>query len=181
LKFQGLILARFVLTRELRALLKLPLGDLLKGDEEENMEKLKEIVAKEKPPRVICVGDRVGRSAVKAGFTSWIKIVDGKEMRREIGVPFLKGDRIFIVENEAGTINDMAWMTISEAIKYDGALILVRGEEDLLTLPAILEAPEGSIVVYGQPPRAGIVFVRVNEEKRNLVRDIIDSMIYESC
>ncbi|MEM2107137.1 MAG: GTP-dependent dephospho-CoA kinase family protein [Candidatus Bathyarchaeia archaeon] len=172
-------MARFVLTRELRALLKLPLGDLLKGDEEENMKRLKEIVAEDKPPKVICVGDRVGRSAVKAGFDSWIKIFDGKEMRREIGISGFKGNRIFIVENEPGTISSMAWMTISEAIKYDGALILVRGEEDLLTLPAILEAPEGSIVVYGQPPRAGMVFVRVNEEKRDLVRHIIGSMTYE--
>ncbi|MGQ9542915.1 MAG: GTP-dependent dephospho-CoA kinase family protein [Candidatus Bathyarchaeia archaeon] len=173
------MLARFILTRELRALLRLPLGDLLKGNEEENMERLKGIVAKDNPPRVICIGDRVCRSAVKAGCDSWVKIVDGREMRREVGTSGFKGGRVFIVKNEPGTINEMAWRTVYEAIRYEGALVLVRGEEDLLALPAILEAPEGSIVVYGQPPRAGIVIVKVDEDKRSLVRSVIDSMDYE--
>ena len=39
--------------------------------------------------------------------------------------------------------------------------IVVEGEEDLATLPAILYAPPGSVVVYGQPDE-GSVLVKVN-------------------
>ncbi len=162
-------LVKLLLTRELRTLLKLPLGELLTGSEEENMRRLKSEVSKEKPLRVICVGDTVCRNVVRAGETSWIKIVDRKEMRKETDFDF-HGNRILIVENEPGTISQIAWEAVAEAIKHKGSLLIVRGEEDLLTLPAILEAPDNSIVVYGQPPHMGMVVVKVDEDKKSLVK-----------
>ncbi len=44
-------------------------------------------------------------------------------------------------------------------------ILLVDGEEDLLTLVAVLYAPENALVVYGQPNQ-GIVVVRVTSKKR---------------
>ena len=173
-------MARLILTRKLRALLKLPMGELLTGDEEQNMKNLKKIVKQENPPRVICVGDAVSRNAIKAGEDSWIKIVDGKEMRNETGLDDFHGSRIFLVENEPGTLNHIAWETVSEVIKHEGSIMIVKGEEDLLTLPAILEAPKKSIVIYGQPQRAGIVVVRVNNESKQLANSMIDAMICDS-
>jgi len=173
-------LARLILTRKLRALLKVPMGELLTGDEEQNMKNLKKIVMRENPPRVICVGDAVSRNAIKAGEDSWIKIVDGKEMRKETGIDDFHGSRIFLVENEPGTLSHIAWETVSEVIKHEGSILIVKGEEDLLTLPAILEAPKKSIVVYGQPPRAGITVVKVNSESKQLANSIIDAMICDS-
>jgi uncharacterized protein (UPF0218 family) len=156
------------------------MGELLNGDEEHNMKKLKKIVREENPPRVICVGDAVSRNAIKAGEDSWIKIVDGKEMRMETGLDGFHGSRIFLVENEPGTLSHIAWETISEVIKHEGSVLIVKGEEDLLTLPAILEAPEKSIVIYGQPPKAGMTVVRVNNESKQLANSIIDAMICDS-
>ena len=170
-------MARLILTRKLRALLKLPMGELLTGDEEQNMKSLKKIVMRENPPRVICVGDAVSRNAIKAGEDSWIKIVDGKEMRKETGLDDFHGSRIFLVENEPGTLSNITWETVSEVIKHEGSVLIVKGEEDLLTLPAILEAPKKSIVIYGQPPRAGITVVRVNNESKQLANSMIDAMI----
>jgi uncharacterized protein (UPF0218 family) len=170
-------LARLILTRKLRALLKLPMGELLTGDEEQNMKALKKIVKLENPPRVICVGDAVSRNAIKAGEDSWIKIVDGKEMRNETGLDDFHGSRIFLVENEPGTISHIAWETVSEVIKHEGSMLIVNGEEDLLTLPAILEAPKKSFVIYGQPQMAGIVVVRVNNESKQLANSMIDEMV----
>ncbi len=49
------------------------------------------------------------------------------------------------------------------------------GEEDLLTLVAILVAPAGSIVAYGQP-EIGIVLVRISEDKKDEIQALIDRM-----
>jgi hypothetical protein len=52
---------------------------------------------------------------------------------------------------------------------------VVEGEEDLLTLVAVVEAPENSLVVYGQP-REGLVVVKVDEKIKKRVKEIVDSM-----
>jgi len=172
-------MAKLLLTRELRALLKIPLGELLTGTEDENMKALKRIVSEQKPPRVVCVGDSVCRSAMNAGESSWIKVVDGKEMRRETGLQDFHGRRVFLVDNPPGTISRMAWEAVAEAIKHKGSLLIVNGEEDLLTLPAILEAPTSSIVIYGQPPQAGMSVVRINKDKKSLAKSVVDAMVCE--
>jgi len=53
--------------------------------------------------------------------------------------------------------------------------IVVDGEEDLLVIVAVLYAPEGSLVVYGQPGE-GIVVVRVTGEKRAEAVGILKAM-----
>jgi uncharacterized protein (UPF0218 family) len=171
--------AKLLLTCELRALLKIPLGELLTGTGDENMKALKRMISAQKPPRVICVGDSVCRNAIRAGGKSWIKIVDGKEMRRETGIQDFQGRRVFLVDNPPGTISQIAWEAVAEAIKYEGSLLIVNGEEDLLTLPAVLEAPNNSIVVYGQPPRAGMTVVKVDRDKKSLTKSVVDAMICE--
>jgi uncharacterized protein (UPF0218 family) len=171
--------ANLLLTRELRALLKIPLGELLTGTGDENMKALKRIVTERNPPRVICIGDSVCRNAISAGETSWIKIVDGKEMRRETGLQDFHGKRVFLVDNPPGTISRMAWEAVTEAIKHKGSLLIVNGEEDLLTLPAVLEAPNNSIVIYGQPPQAGMAVVKINRDKKSLAKSVVDAMICE--
>jgi uncharacterized protein (UPF0218 family) len=173
-------LAKLILTRKLRASLKSPIGELLTGNEEQNMKSIKKIVMQENPPRIICVGDAVSRNAIKAGEDSWIKIIDGKEMRIRTGLDDFRRGRIFLVENEPGTISYAAWEAVSEVIKHEGSILIVKGEEDLLTLPAILEAPKRSIVIYGQPPRSGVVVVRVNGESIDFVNSIVDAMICNS-
>ena len=51
-------------------------------------------------------------------------------------------------------------------------MIKVKGEEDLLALPAILLAPLHSIMLYGQMDM-GIVMVEVTEEKKKEVMEIL--------
>ena len=56
------------------------------------------------------------------------------------------------MNNPQGTITKEAVAAIKEAIdKNEHTHIVVDGEEDLLTLIAVLYAPENSFVVYGQP------------------------------
>jgi uncharacterized protein (UPF0218 family) len=51
--------------------------------------------------------------------------------------------------------------------------ILVDGEEDLVALPAIVAAPEGASVVYGQPDE-GMVHVQVTDDHRTDMRDLLE-------
>lgn len=50
--------------------------------------------------------------------------------------------------------------------------IVVEGEEDLAAIPAVLNAPLGSVVVYGQP-HEGIVMVRVDEDAKQKFLEIL--------
>jgi len=56
--------------------------------------------------------------------------------------------------------------------------IIVEGEEDLATLPAILYSPPGSAVVYGQP-NEGSVLVDVTAEKKLHIEELMKRMIVE--
>ncbi|MGA8855944.1 MAG: DUF359 domain-containing protein [Candidatus Bathyarchaeia archaeon] len=68
-----------------------------------------------------------------------------------------------------------AWQIIDEAVRKGNSVVVVDGEEDLLTLPAILSSPDKSLVVYGQPS-VGIVLVRVTPEKKKDVTKLVEEM-----
>ena len=53
--------------------------------------------------------------------------------------------------------------------------IVVDGEEDLLTLIAVLYAPENSFVIYGQP-HSGIVVVKVTDQRKCQVQEFLNAM-----
>lgn len=74
------------------------------------------------------------------------------------------------VDNPAGIITDELIRTLCEAFASEKLLrIFVRGEEDLATLPVILLAPIGAVVLYGQPDE-GVVFVEVTKKKKEEIR-----------
>lgn len=79
--------------------------------------------------------------------------------------------------NEPGSINLNTANEIKKSIVRfiktgEKQLIVVKGEEDLLALPAILMAPLHSIVLYGQID-LGIVMIEVTEEKKREVERIL--------
>jgi uncharacterized protein (UPF0218 family) len=51
----------------------------------------------------------------------------------------------------------------------------VDGEEDLMGFPAVLLAPNGSTVLYGQPD-VGIVWIPVNDQTKKITRDLLEEM-----
>jgi hypothetical protein len=83
------------------------------------------------------------------------------------------------VKNPPGTITEEALIAIQKAFKKvcsgKNTKIIVNGEEDLLTLIAILYAPEKSFIVYGQPC-IGVVVVTVSELKKAVVTEILKSL-----
>jgi hypothetical protein len=164
------------LTPALREKLKSPIGLLIQGTSDETMKKLRELMKKEKPSRIISVGDVVSSNMTKHGISPQIMIVDNRVMRKRITPISLDADQTLHVKNPPGTLTDQAWSTIQEALSQtQRTKIVVDGEEDLLTIIATLHAPEGSLVVYGQP-REGIVVVKVTKQKKEMLQRIVEAM-----
>lgn len=164
------------LTPELRKKLKEPVGTLIRGSFAETMRKLKRMVKEEKPPKIVSVGDTVSKNLVKNSVFPQLAIVDGRVMRRKIPPITLTADETVYVRNPQGTITDEAFTEIQRSLRQKYRIkMVVDGEEDLLTLVAVLHAPENSFVVYGQP-REGVVVVKVTDEKRAEVTEILNAM-----
>jgi len=165
-----------ILTPELRKELKTPLGLLVTGSFEETSRKIAELVNKKKPQRLIAVGDRVSRNLIKSKIPLDVAIIDLKVMRRPISPIRFETENTFQASNPAGTLSEEAWIAVERAVNSPGrSKVIIEGEEDLLTLVAVLSAPNGSMVVYGQP-KQGIVVLDVNEETKRRIRGIIERM-----
>lgn len=162
-------------TPELRAILKDPFGMLIRGSFAQTMGKMAKIIAREKPPMIVSVGDTVSRNLHEHHMFPQLSITDNKRMRKRIE-PRVFAATLFHVRNPQGTITKEAITAIKQAFGSDESVqIVVDGEEDLLTLVAILHAPEKSLVVYGQPYE-GIVVVKVTSEKRAEARQVLKAM-----
>ncbi len=140
------------------------------------MKKLRGLVAAEKPPVIICVGDRVSRSLHEHGITPQVAITDNKSLRRQVKPMVFEARRIIHVVNPQATITNEAENAVRDSLKgSEHVHILVEGEEDLLTPVAVLYAPLDSFVVYGQP-HEGVVVVRVTAEKRARAEELLSLM-----
>lgn len=167
---------RYNLTPELRRKLKEPMGTLIRGSFIETMKRFKDIVEKEKPLSIISVGDTVSKNLVKNHMLPQLSIVDNRVMRRNIQPIPLAAEKTIYVKNPPGTITEEALKAIQEALRSNSRVkIVVDGEEDLLTLIAVLYAPENSFVVYGQPYE-GVVVVKATRKKKAEVAGILKAM-----
>ena len=164
------------LNDSLRQQLKKPLGILVTGSRDKCNEYLRSKIAKEKPPRLILVGDMVSRNALRFGLQPHVIIIDNREMRRTSSSTIMLDDRRqFSLFNAQGSINASSWRLINQAVKNGNSAVIVDGEEDLLSLVAVSVAPVGALVVYGQP-KEGIVIVNVTPESKRMVMRILEHM-----
>jgi len=149
---------------------------LIKGSFNQTAKKVAELIKKKKPIKLIAVGDRVSRTMIHNGIPIDVVIIDYKIMRRSVSPLRFKAERIFKARNPAGTLTKEAWSAVEAAVKSSGSSkVIIEGEEDLLTLVAVLSAPNGSMIFYGQP-KEGVVILEVNEELKRVVRGIIERM-----
>ncbi|MGQ9506692.1 MAG: GTP-dependent dephospho-CoA kinase family protein [Candidatus Bathycorpusculaceae bacterium] len=166
----------YTLTPELRIKLKKPLGTLIRGSYTETMKKLLDIIMEEKPSVIISVGDTVSKNISETHVIPQLAIVDNRVMRRSIQPIPTTAEKILHVKNPPGTITEEAVTAIQTALKSNcHTKIIVYGEEDLLTLIAVLHAPQSAFVIYGQPYE-GIVIVKVTPEKKTEVSEILKAM-----
>ncbi|MDD1663654.1 MAG: GTP-dependent dephospho-CoA kinase family protein [Methanomicrobiales archaeon] len=127
---------------------------------------------------VYAVGDVVTYNLLRAGVVPRIAIIDGHTMRAPCTrIPDIPLRRI-TARNPPGTISDDLVRAIREALASPPALIFVEGEEDLAVLPLVLAAPEGAVVLYGQPGE-GVVLRKVNREAKGLAAAFVDRFVHE--
>lgn len=161
--------------------LQKPIGILIEGTENdiENVTKRAvDYLQKMKPIKIITVGDIVSRSLRTNGLDPDIQIVDFKTRRNiEVNNDYLKQIKNKYI-NKPGTIHKKIAGRLFSTIKkiiLDKTKhhIIIKGEEDLLALPAILFAPLDSVVIYGLFDK-GLVIVEVTEQKKEQIIKIID-------
>jgi uncharacterized protein (UPF0218 family) len=155
---------------------KTPFGKLIKGSYAKTAKLLKELIKEEKPSQVISVGDAVTRNLHLNQIIPQVSITDSYSMRKKVKPQAYLDKQKVQVKNPQGTITQEAIKAIKEAIRNTNPVhISVEGEEDLLTLIAVLYAPNNALVIYGQP-KEGIVVVKVTREKKAEARKIWKSM-----
>ena len=161
------------LPENLRDKLKKPLGILIK-DSDVTKERILKNISSES--FVISVGDATTEKLIKYGIIPSLQIVDGLEKRTRRDLPPGSVQTSLNCTNPPAEITIESVKTIKKAFQSTKPVrITVTGEEDLLVLPAVLYAPENSIVLYGQP-NEGLVIVTINAEIRNKSQSIMDSM-----
>lgn len=159
----------------LREELHQPFGKVFSG--ENAFPKIKNLFLRKKHI-LVTVGDVVTKDALMHSIFPDMAIVDLRIGRKKIysSTSFFAFPKNVVkrkVMNKPGTISRSLFIAIVKMlkglIKQKGNYVLeVVGQEDLATLPVILLAPLGSIVLYGQPGK-GIVVVTVTEEAKDKV------------
>lgn len=181
-------------------------------------EKLKKAVGKTNSIIISTVGDEVTKLCNEVGIPINLAIIDYKVRREkkyhslsELGFLSSKAlktpqgwqaashdspgveESVSKVKNPPGHITKELVGAVKNAylriVKDDKQRIIkVEGEEDLAGLPAILLAPLGSVILYGQPafvhsayglrrgkPGSGVVMVEVTEAKKQELLSLIGS------
>jgi uncharacterized protein (UPF0218 family) len=159
-----------------REFLKRPLGALIPGRGDEAWGRAIGMMSELRPRKVISVGDETSGLFLDHGGSADVYIVDGLVKRERLTSDPLQAKEGLWLDNPAGRIVREAWEVVGRAISMGGGIVVkVRGEEDLLTLVAILEAPSGSLVFYGQPGE-GLVAVNVTASKKREIERFVEAM-----
>ncbi|MEF8800371.1 MAG: DUF359 domain-containing protein [Halolamina sp.] len=157
------------LPTELREELKEPFGPLYTDAE---------TLLSEAGRPIIAVGDVVTYHLRTAGHEPHVAVVDGRTKRERVteevraAVESTDGRRIELI-NEPAQLSRELLIELLDAVEHEeNTLLLVEGEEDLATLPAVLAAPLDGTVVYGQPDE-GMVAIPVTDETQSEMRDLL--------
>lgn len=152
-----------ILPKKLRKDLKEPLGELHKS-----IDLIKDPLEKQlsEDKLIISIGDVTSENLVKANIIPQICIIDNLNERKPVQNNLDHTDNIIYVNNPAGCLTeeleDKINYSLENATSENPIIIIVDGEEDLAVLPCVLNAPDDTYILYGQP-KEGVVLVCVNE------------------
>lgn len=128
--------------------------------------------------KFVTVGDIVSYNCVSSGLKPNLIVYDGKE-RRDFVKSHVKAllDRYgsvgLVVSNPPGYITEDVWKAVKKSLTKDFFKILIIGEEDLATVPVLMEYPDQTIVLYGQMDK-GIVEVEINQKLKNKLMELLN-------
>jgi len=170
-----------------RQYFKKPMGKLIKGSKNNaTWASLKAIqnlkLNRKQTPLIITVGDISTQAFLLNKIPIDLAIFDLRCQRKPINFNLhhqLKNQADFyrLVKNDPGTISSMSLNSFKKAIpqilvaKQKG-IIQVKGEEDLLALPAVLLSPLKTLVFYGQPHQ-GLVQIKVTEKAKKKALNLL--------
>jgi len=164
-----------VLPKNLRDILKEPMGKLV------NEKELLNLLKNEK--FIVSIGDLVTYTILKNNIEPAFCVVDFKTRRGECLpeiVELIKsfGKKSIAVKNPPGVISDDLWKVIGlafENLEIGSLRIEVDGEDDLASLAAIFLAPKDVTIIYGLPDK-GVLVVNPTYENKKKVKEILDKM-----
>lgn len=162
------------LPENLRDDFKKPLGKLIPDSQTTKENILKEITP---DSFIITVGDATSEKMMSYGLMPRLQIVDGQEKRVKRSLPETTQPITTVkCDNPAGEIYLDCIDIIRECLTSEKPIrIEVNGEEDLLVIPVCIYAPEGAVVMYGQP-NEGLVVVHVDSQIRNKTKSLLELM-----
>ncbi|MGZ5501997.1 MAG: GTP-dependent dephospho-CoA kinase family protein [Halobacteriota archaeon] len=166
-----------MLTDKLRAELQQPFGDLCSNAN--CAEKLRAY------SKIVTVGDITTYNVVQAGIVPDVSIIDGITMREKVPDDICSAIStdprvIYKVDNPPGSISRQLCNAVSSSMervaRSERVRIVVNGEEDLAVIPAVVEAPLGAAVVYGQPNK-GMVIIAITRERKEKARQLMHEIL----
>ncbi|PWR75664.1 GTP-dependent dephospho-CoA kinase family protein [Methanospirillum stamsii] len=122
---------------------------------------------------VFSVGDVVTANLLKAGRPPDVAIIDGHTMRNPYPGVEIPHYYQMMVQNPPGGLTDELIQAICIAAKKPGTFIQVEGEEDLAVVPLAMQAPKGTVILYGQPGE-GVVMLLVTDETKMRAHDLFN-------
>jgi len=140
--------------------------------------KAKKILEKKPPFITIAVGDIAVISLLQQKIHLNLAIVDLKTKRQPVFSSLnqlgLSPNPHHLVTNPPSTITPSLITSLTQAFQTLSApqTILVKGEEDLAVLPAILLSPLNTAIFYGQPEK-GLVHIRVTEKQKQKALNLL--------
>lgn len=124
----------------------------------------------------ISIGDETTNNLLNADLIPKISIIDNI-IERKTSKHSIEYNAVTLnTVNPPGTITDELWATIQKSFDIapkSNVLIVVEGEEDLAVIPCVLMAPEGSLILYGQPGE-GVVLVETDKVKET-AKEMLDN------
>ena len=140
-----------------------------------------EAIRKVQGRMVLAVGDVVTQTMLDHGVLPKLMLVDGVTQRGTSTLHALDnlpshGVKRVEVRNPPAQITHELLSAMDAGLRGKGStLIHVIGEEDLAALPAMIMAPEGAAVCYGQPNQ-GVVVVIVTSVVRQRAKELLEQM-----
>jgi len=128
------------------------------------------------PNPIILVGDSTIERFTTNNWPFQIGIFDRMVQRKPAQGITLNIEPDFVVQNPAGSITPELTSAIEKLLRSDLATpkyLFVQGEEDLAAIPAVLLAPLGSVVYYGQPKIGLVEIVSSANVKAQLLTHLV--------
>jgi uncharacterized protein (UPF0218 family) len=156
------------LPEEHRSLFKEPFGVLYSS--------LDDILPLIEGKTLYAVGDVVTHNLQKRNINPAVAVIDGHTMRSPCSrMPVIHGESV-IVKNPAGALTDELIHALGKAVNNPPVTIVVEGEEDLAVIPLVIAAPEGSVILYGQPYK-GIVLRSIDKRAKEIAHQYLSHFV----